>query len=205
MSRVLLFFTLTMAALSAHAYDYGRWMCNSCVLYPILLSTTSQTPAPVEVLEFIRHENPAIMATKLQPIDRWVPGDIIIVCDGTLCLKVTYFAVGNWFPMAPGTTRDNGQGYKNASLNLQNGHVGERVAVFDMNFIYTDYSQTKPYSRKWKIIVGPLVPKQDIGLDYSIGPDFSLGFEWGSATSSDAAGSASVCRDSSCGGDWQAY
>src|SRR5882672_2036943 len=115
MNRILAFFTLALASLAAQAFDYGRWMCN-CNLDPLLASTNTVVPSPVEVIAFIRTTNPQITATGPNG-PRWVPNDRITVCDGDLCLQVFYQASGIWLPIPPGTFKDTGRGYKNSSMN----------------------------------------------------------------------------------------
>jgi hypothetical protein len=186
-----------LIAASANAFDYKRWLCSSCAIYPVGTAQASQ--APSEIIAFIKLENEAIMRTGptvngVLP-ERWLPGDHITVCDGSLCLMVQYQAGGVWLPVG-GTFKDNGQGYKNANIELKSGGVGDSRAIFRLSIDYTGYLGVQPIPKRIIVDVGPIVPVTNIAAGYSSGPNFSLGFEWGSAGSSDAAASGGGgCRN----------
>ena len=161
---------LTVASGAVFAHDYGRWLCPSCQIGTA--ATPNQVASIPEATAFIKDQNDAIMRTNPAAQSRWIPNDVITVCDGSYCLRLIYQAMGLWLPNT-GTTRDNGRGYVNAAVSR--GQPSE----FLIDDFYLDYTYFNPRPRLYTITVSPLTPAAGVAAG------FGGGFSWQGAGSSD--------------------
>lgn len=94
-----LLFAGLLGSKDVQAADYGRWYCDTCIFD----AGAGAAQDLGEVYVFLR-------SNKIT--DRWAPYDTITVCDGSLCLVVTWVGT-TWQPAGP-PFRDARGGYKNA-------------------------------------------------------------------------------------------
>ena len=146
---ILVGLVLMSAAASSWAqFNYKRWYCDTCSLYPI--GDPKGAEMPSDVARFIKDQNTAIIATgptANSQMPRWVPGDTITICDGALCLTSVY-SNGVWLPYAP-TFRDNGRGYKNAGIGRIYGSPNSFFVArtdFDASLMYFPQLVTRHYT-----------------------------------------------------------
>ena len=129
---------------------------------------------------------------------RWVPGDSITICDGSNCLTLKYQASGIWLPFG-GTIRDDGRGYQNAGVSRIVGGSNDWNAVYQMLYGYLSYSTTVPYER---VVTGSVTIVPATAASSGFGSTFSMGFNWGAASNSDAfltsQGGTMVCNWGGC-------
>ncbi|WAC73824.1 hypothetical protein OU995_03550 [Roseateles sp. SL47] len=96
---------LAISTAVAVAVSYGKWKCDDCTIYK---NTTDKTLASqiADVYSFLKSE----VNSKVK---QWKPADTVSICDGSLCLLLTYNASGQHY-VTGGPTTDTGGPYKNS-------------------------------------------------------------------------------------------
>jgi hypothetical protein len=95
--------------------DGGRWLCPACLL-EIKEAETAAIIYGSEIYTFIISEVNLNLFQQIPgvtgPARGWLPGDLVSICDGKLCLQLRYHASGKFFPYIK--YPDNRSKYKNS-------------------------------------------------------------------------------------------
>ena len=192
MKRLYILLALVAVSMSAHATNYGRWLCDCRLIASGNPAAVNDIPEIVGIIKAL--VNPTIQA--------WKDGDFVTVCDGKICLTMIYRTPNAYVPVG-GTLPDSGKGYKHGTLSLNSGVVGGSTAQYSYLYRSIDYTVIQhPVARTGVVTVGPItpVPTQDGG--FIGGSGFNMSFDWGTATNSDAAatgqGGTVICGYSGC-------
>lgn len=158
--------------------DHGRWLCDSdCGLGKP--PSVQYDPGGVDAFIYSVKN----LEDKSKP---WGPNDLVTVCDGAQCMTFVFKSPpGQWLPKGP-TFKDNGKGYKNSNVTLSSGWAGgDPFSTYRVTYTFA----TPVDFRTVTVTVGPEIEQTVLPTGGRLGGDrsFSMGFEWGSALSSDAA------------------
>jgi hypothetical protein len=133
---------------TAHATDYGRWLCGDCGL----TSPAPNVVASGEIVTFLRTN---------RITDRWKPMDTISICDGTVCVPVVWRTTV-WYYNGF-SVRDPKIGYKNSSnysqpISTVNGSTGPYTVSLQGHWEWWDYYSNGEYtgSGDWEYVVDTL-------------------------------------------------
>lgn len=110
-----LFFVFLLISGTAFAKDRGTWFCAGCTNSADLKMKKGDTVgAGSDLITFIKSE---VNQTLNAVTERWVPLDVITICDGVSCIPVVYMGVGTWQILGPAFP-DPKRPYKNSSSNI---------------------------------------------------------------------------------------
>ncbi|MDY7540231.1 hypothetical protein QN372_10075 [Undibacterium sp. RTI2.1] len=110
MKKIYIALVLMTISMSANATYLGRFLCDRCSFQSGPGVALTDTDDFFSAMVFLKSTNIT---------NRYVPGDIIAICDGVFCLNIGYTANGNFYP-ATGLYLDRiQQGYKNVKKITQ--------------------------------------------------------------------------------------
>ncbi len=165
---------------SAFAYNYGRWLAPD-VDIPINGSPSPGIMDFGSAIAWLKAENSAIIGSgpTATNVPRWIPNDLITICNGSLCETWIYRGQNTFAPIAP-PAKDNGRGYKNGNVRLQSGTLRDWDSIFSIMYQSMDYSTVQPYQRVYSVEIRPAAAEIA-----GFGATFSMGFDWGAASTSE--------------------